>query len=928
MRRISISLVYILLAFLFSEGSLAQIPGSERIPTLPPDSAQLRDVGSDVVAISPFRVSVPMHSVTLPGGEIVTGAPWHARLGLVLSGGGARGLAQIGILRAFEENGIRPDFIVGTSVGSIIGGLYASGYNARRLERAVQRVDWKNVLQLSNEADRSLLAVDQKPISDRSILTLRFEGLQPVLPQSVSNGQRLTNLLNELALQGLYHDDNFDRLGIPFRAVATDLYSGRRVVLESGSLSESMRASSTLPAVYAAVALDSMLLVDGGLMANIPVDIAVDAGCDFVVAVNTTSPLRSIGQINNALETIDQVFNVIMVPQSERQLALADMVITPVLNDLSGVDFTFADTLIAIGYAAGRAVITELQDELTVAAASRMPRPKVIAEFYNVSLAAEVVDTDPWFKEKHSIDDLYRKAVLLAQEDRFSRVDLLIHEDGDAEIITESAPRITSLEIIGCTLLSEADLAGIQSRWSGQPICADCPREVSEYILEDYRNRSYSLAHIDSLWIGGDGAIRIWVDEGVIGRITVSGNTRTDPIVILRELPMQEGEVFRMTQMKKGMENLLALNLFHHVSYEIGHDAHYTHITVRVIERPSQELQTGLLIDNERNAQLGLLLRDANFLGTGTEIAATFFSGQSNREYSLRYSTNRLFYTPFSARLEGYFGFRDYNNFEEVQNLPPDQFDREVTYVYRDIAYGAAASFGLYVQRFGNLLGTLRLEQQSIRTDQILKIEAEPLNEDQLLVELSFSSTIDTQDRYPYPRQGLLFEAEYTSAQATLGSEIAFTRLTLGYDFYVPILPEVLVLHPRFLFGYGDKTMPRSEEFRLGGLHSFIGMRENEFNGRQIALGSAEVRYTLPVRILFDSYLSLRYDLGRTWENPELIKIEDLRHGIGLQLGLDTPIGPADFAIGKSFYVLRNNSDTPIRWGTTNLYFSIGVRLR
>ncbi|MBE0642944.1 MAG: patatin-like phospholipase family protein [Bacteroidetes bacterium] len=876
----------------------------------------------------PFRVSVPANVIPSQGSGLSTSSPWHPRLGLVLSGGGARGLAQVGVLRALEEAGIRPDFIVGTSIGSIVGGLYASGYNARRLEQTVRRVDWNAVLRLSDEADRSAIAVDQKTISDRSILTLRFDGLQPVLPQSVSNGQRLTNLLNELALQGLYHEDNFDSLGIPFRAVATDLYSGKRIVMGSGSLAESMRASSTLPVMYAAVARDSMLLVDGGLVANIPVDVAVAAGCDIIVAVNTTSPLRGKGEVTSALETIDQIFNVIMVPQNEPQLALSDVVITPQLRSFQGTDFTAVDTLISLGYAAGQKATTELQRLLLDAVAERMTRPASVADAYRVRSGLPPAEHDPWFNTAHRLDEVYRKAVLMAKDERFTRIDITLDDDGNAEIEGVSAPRLSRIEVIGSTLLSTADLAGVESRWNGQPISSDLDRNVGEYIIEDYRNRGYSLAHIDSVRISDDGKLRAWVDEGIIGRITVRGNTRTNPVVILREIPLREGEVFRISQMKQGMENLLALNLFHHVSYDIVRETNDSHLIVRVVERPSQELQTGLLVDNERNAQLGLLLRDANFLGTGTEIAASFFSGQSNREYALRYSTNRMFYTPFSARVEGYFGFRDFNNYEDVPNLTPDRFDREITYVYRTIAYGAAASFGLYVQRFGNLLGTIRYEQQRIRTDQVRRMDAEPFDEDHRLVELSLSTTIDTQDRFPYPRSGLLFEAEYSSAQAALGSEIAFTRLTIGYDFYVPLISESLILHPRFLFGYGDKTMPRSEEFRLGGLSSFIGMRENEFNGRQIALGGAEIRYTLPVRILFDSYLSLRYDLGRTWENPELIKIEELRHGVGLQLGLDTPIGPADFAIGRSFYLLRNNPETPVRWGPTNLYFSIGVRLR
>ncbi len=895
-------------------------------PVLSAGALHAQDTAGDTAEKS-FRVSVPATLVAVPGTGGSERMPWHPRLGLVLSGGGSRGLAQIGVLRALEEAGIRPDFIVGTSVGSIVGGLYASGYNARRLEQAVRRIDWKTVLRLSDEADRTHIAVDQKPLSDRSILTLRFDGLQPVLPQSVSNGQRLTNLLNELALQGIYHEENFDSLAIPFRAVATDLYTGKRVVLAGGSLAESMRASSTLPVMYAAVARDSMLLVDGGLLANIPADVAVAAGCDIIVAVNTTSPLRRKGELNSALETIDQIFNVIMVPQAAPQLALSDIVITPDLSNMIGTDFDAIDTLIALGYAAGHDAAIQLRRRLLDASISRMARPSVVAPSYEVRCELPAVADDPWFGRPHDLDEVYRKAILLAEDERYTKIDVII-ADGSAEIVADQAPLLKAVKVMGSSLLSDAELAGIESRWAGQPIYAKLERDIREYILEDYRNRGYSLADIDSVRIDRDGIVRVWVDEGVISRISVSGNSRTNRVVILREIPLREGEIFRMSRMKQGMENLLALNLFHHVSYDIRTESGQTQLIVRVVERPSQELQTGLLVDNERNAQIGLLLRDANFLGTGTEIAGSFFSGQSNREYVLRYSTNRMFYTPFSARLEGYFGFRDYNNFEDVPNLPADRFEREITYVYRNVAYGAAASFGLYVQRFGNLLGTIRYEQQRIRTDQIRRLDAEPINEDHRLVDLSLSTTIDTQDRFPYPTQGLLFEAEYSSAQTALGSEVAFTRLSVGYDLYIPLIEETVVLHPRFMFGYGDKTMPRSEEFRLGGLPSFIGMRENEFNGRQIALGGAEIRYTLPIRILFDSYLSLRYDLGRTWENPELIKLEDLRHGVGLQLGLDTPIGPADFAIGKSFYLLRNNPDTPVRWGPTNLYFSIGVRLR
>lgn len=913
----------------------AQQHASQQAPQHAPQQAQALDTARgdsiptariDAVARE-FIATVPTRTVVLGDGERTVMAPRRPRIGLVLSGGGARGIAQIGVLRALEEAGIRPDFIVGTSIGAIVGGLYAAGYNARRLEQAIHGINWENALRLSDEADRSALSVEQKSLSDRSILTLGFDGLQPVLPRAVSNGQRLTNLLNELTLQGLYHSEDFDSLGIPFRAVATDLVSGRSVVLGSGSLSECLRASATLPVMYAAVQRDSMLLVDGGLLANIPCDVAAEAGCEYIIAVNTTSPLRAPDRIGTALEIIDQVFNVVMIPHHQTQLALADAVITPDLGAFPGTDFARIDSLIALGYRAGREWTARVHGDLSRHMAASMPYPPRALASYVATPVSVTQSDDPWFSRAHGLDEIYQKAILTASDERNLRVEVrLDHAEGRATIHAQDAARVAAVRIHGSTVLSAASLSGIETRWTGQPVSASLERELREYILEDYRRNGYSLAMVDAIRFADDGSVDVHIDEQIIGAISVVGNTRTNDVVILREIPLRAGEVFRVEDMRRGMDNLLALDLFHQVAYDIRQVDGRTNLIIRVVERPSQELLTGLLVDNERNAQIGLMLRDANFLGTGAEIAATFFSGENNREYRLRYSSNRMFYTPVTARVEGYYGFRDYNNYVDVADVPANRFAREVDMVYRAITYGASAAIGLNVERLGNLVGMLRYEQQRIRTDEFRLPAAEAISEDHRLVALSLSTTVDTQDRYPYPRSGILFTAEYASAQTALGSEAAFTRLTAGYEFYVPLIPDILVAHPRMRFGYGDRSMPRTEEFRIGGLSSFIGMRENEFTGRQTAQVGIELRYTFPVRVLFDTYLSARYDLGRVWANPELIKLEDLRHGIGLVLGLDTPIGAADFGIGRSFFLQESTAEFPIKTGPLNLYFSIGAK--
>src|SRR3989304_10192637 len=165
---------------------------------------------------------------------------------LALSGGGARGLAQIGVLKALEEAGIDLDIIVGTSMGSIIGGLYAAGYSVDQLDSIAENTNWNDLLSLEGETDRGELFIDQKVTEDKAILTLRLDGLSPIIPTSINTGHRLSNYLNLLTLQAPVHSYSFDDLKIKFRAVCTNLITGEPVILDKGSLSQAMRASSSV----------------------------------------------------------------------------------------------------------------------------------------------------------------------------------------------------------------------------------------------------------------------------------------------------------------------------------------------------------------------------------------------------------------------------------------------------------------------------------------------------------------------------------------------------------------------------------------------------------------------------------------------------------------------------------------------------------
>ena len=126
------------------------------------------------------------------------------------------------------------------------------------------------------------------------------------------------------------------------------------------------------------------------------------------------------------------------------------------------------------------------------------------------------------------------------------------------------------------------------------------------------------------------------------------------------------------------------------------------------------------------------------------------------------------------------------------------------------------------------------------------------------------------------------------------------------------------------MIGSADKTLPLSEQFSFGGQNSFFGLRDYEFRGRQIFLASLEHRYKLPIKLFFDSYVRVRYDLGSIWQDREQIRFKDLRHGVGASLSINTPVGPADFSVGKSFYFKNTLANNAIVWGPTFFYFTIG----
>lgn len=273
------------------------------------------------------------------------------KLGLVLSGGGSKGLAHIGVLRVLEEIGVPVDMVAGTSMGSIVGGLYSAGYSPDQMEKIIKEIDWMDAF--SSEPSRRLLRYDNKDDYARHLFEIGMKDGALALPAGVLTDYKLMALLTSLSLP-VSHIKNFDELPIPFRTVATDIVNGDKVVISEGRLDQAMRASMSIPGAFPPYELNGRQLVDGGVVENLPVQTILDMGADVVIAVNVSSPLRTRDQLNNFLALLDQTMSIQMVKSTERQITLADLVITPKVQRYGMFDFDRADELIDIGVEAAR----------------------------------------------------------------------------------------------------------------------------------------------------------------------------------------------------------------------------------------------------------------------------------------------------------------------------------------------------------------------------------------------------------------------------------------------------------------------------------------------------------------------------------------------------------------------------------------------
>ncbi len=282
------------------------------------------------------------------------------KIGLVLSGGGARGFAHVGVIRVLEENHIPVDYVAGASMGALVGALYATGRTPDEMERLIETLDWDNLLR----GKTAFGALSYRRKEDRrnlpGAITLGGKGGRLNLPGSLNPGHEIGLVLDRLMLS--YGDKtDFDDLPIPFRAAATDLVNAETVVLKDGSLAQSLRATMAIPGVFAPVELNGKILADGGILNNIPTDVAKEMGADIIIVVNIETQLGDRAALQDLVGILGQTFYVATIENSRRSLRQADFIIAPDLENYTTFDFTAGKKIVELGYQGAESKISLLK---------------------------------------------------------------------------------------------------------------------------------------------------------------------------------------------------------------------------------------------------------------------------------------------------------------------------------------------------------------------------------------------------------------------------------------------------------------------------------------------------------------------------------------------------------------------------------------
>ncbi len=574
------------------------------------------------------------------------------KVGLVLSGGGARGFAHIGTLALIDSLNIPIDYIAGTSMGGIMGALYSIGYDAVEIERLIRTLEWEQLF--SDDPPRELVPYYERKNDGRFQLEFEIKDGRPVAPTGLISGQKILLRLAELtyAYENVEH---FDQLPIPYRCVTQDLLTGNEVVLESGSLSKAIRATMSIPSLFDPVEWGDSLLIDGGLLNNVPTNIVKEMGADIVITCNVGRSIRSKDELNTILEILEQTLFISEYAREEQNLPLSDLIIVPEIKELNAADFS-----------------------------------------------------------SKNIDAIIQSGKNAADLNRKNMEDLAAHHhlaDIKSEFAVKDTPsRLHGVKLTGNTSLPFKYLYELVGLTPGDSVDSEMIEERLRLMRSSERIKDVEYsARMNS---STDVTLSFHITENqlpTISGLMIKGNRQLPYTYIYQLLDIHKGDVFDPELIAKRITQLYSLGVFKNIHYEIQPiDSQQIKLIIIVEERATDLMRVGARYDDYFNLVGIVGIKHEHLLIPGLRLEGQYqFAGRNQYETRLLYPIN---FRGFIAYPLLRINFQ--NEPRAIYELYGNQFA-----VYRDRRREVGFGMGMHPWRNMVVEADFRFEENDVRPE-------------------------------------------------------------------------------------------------------------------------------------------------------------------------------------------------------------------
>ncbi len=794
------------------------------------------------------------------------------KVALVLSGGGARGFAQIGVLQILDSIGLAPNLVIGTSIGSITGGLYAAGYTPTALESIAVATNWDEIF--SDASRRTTMFLTQREMATKYIFTMRLQSGKPVIPSGYMNAQRLLDKLTELTASSSYvYGRNFNNLRFPFRSVATNLKNGEAVIFKTGTLAEAMRASMSVPLVFTPFPYDTFLCVDGGLRMPVPVEVAVQESCALVIAVNTTADLLTTEGLLDVSMIFEQGTTIMQSDVIAHEKDIADIWIEPLLPQGSSREFSKAGEFIELGRQAARLAIPQIHAMLATLDSQKSFQIDSIVFSEDIPTELRTINAN----QQVSTAFLHALAAQLDSVDLTGTIHIFEQNGCTLCKVFAQKKRIISRVIFKADHIFFEN-SKFQPEHSVHFTCDHVSSYVDSLVL-DLRTKGFTLIKPINIATYDDSAV-VHLEFGIVGEIMFFGNEVTKKYVLESAVQLKVGSIFTQSDIERSVEALYATNLFHWVSYEVEDRGDSVRVIFRVAEKPNMALRTGVRVDLVHNAELAVGMFDDNFFGIALLSGVETAIGSTRQKTTLFLNADKIWRTAATGKIEiGHERCKHFyfNNFDETES----EWVQEIF---------LNTGIGFQIGRVGKLFNELE-----IRNTNVAKASSDDFN----LRENIFRAhlTFDTYNKMQFPTSGEFLIASFETAQDVLGGQTSYSKYTYKAGLYKTLW--MLTGYAWSTGGHVSGSPQRHQLLTVGAGENLYGMRGDEILG-DIALNAGfDLRLNLTKR-LKRSYIYTGVSMSNIFFASSPVETRKTIWGTGLGLGIETPVGPLDARVGFS----------------------------